>query len=88
MKKPYCGTPLRVFNLPIAIKWEKFVPGSSFFIPCINRGKVERDVIKEANRLQINVLCKHVIERGRYGLRVWRVEHTIPPHSTSPNREA
>ena len=88
MKKPYYGTPLQVFNLPILIKWEAFVPDSSFFIPCIDRGKMERAILQEANRLKINVLCKHVIEQGKYGLRVWRVAGTIGPHSTSPDREA
>jgi hypothetical protein len=27
----------------------------------------------EAARLEIKVLCKQVVEKGKYGLRVWRV---------------
>ena len=74
---------IRIFNLPILIRWDKFSPGSSFFIPCLERGKMERLIKSEADRLKVEVLCKQVIERGVYGLRVWRVDRTIRQHSTS-----
>jgi hypothetical protein len=45
----------------------------SFFVPCLNRAEVEEFALKEAGRLRMEVICKHVVEKGRYGLRVWRV---------------
>jgi len=74
---------MRVFNLPILIRWTKFQPGASFFIPCVDRREVERFVRSEAKRLRLDVVTKQVIEKGVYGLRVWRKEPTIDAHSAS-----
>ena len=63
---------LLLSSLSIHIEWGKFKPGTSFFIPCLNRKEVEEYVRKEANRLRIPVVCKAVVEKGKYGLRVWR----------------
>lgn len=63
---------LLLSSLSIHIEWEKFKPGTSFFIPCLNRREVEHHIRSEANRLRMNVVCKAVVERGKYGLRVWR----------------
>lgn len=75
---------MKIHNLPVLIQWHKFVPGSSFFIPCIDRRDMKRQVLQEARRLRVEVLCKEVIENGVYGLRVWRVDPTITTHSSSP----
>jgi len=72
---------LKIMNLPLLIKWEKFKPGTSFFVPCIDRALTERFVTTEARRLQINIICKHVIEKGKYGVRVWRTDGILEPHS-------
>ena len=64
---------LRLLNLSIWIDWGKFTPGTSFFIPCLDYRPVQEFVEKEAFRLRMQVVCKRVVERGRYGLRVWRV---------------
>ena len=69
-------------NLPLLIQWEKFKPGTSFFVPCIDRALTERFVTTEARRLQINIICKHVIEKGKYGVRVWRIDGILEPHYT------
>jgi hypothetical protein len=63
---------LLLSNLSIHIEWEKFKLGTSFFIPCLNRKEVEEYIRKEAARLRIPVVCKAVVEKGKYGLRVWR----------------
>lgn len=75
---------MKIYNLPILVRWDKFQPGSSFFIPCIDRRAMEKEVLKEANRLKVEVLCKHVVENNMYGLRVWRVPPRMPLHSSSP----
>jgi hypothetical protein len=73
---------LKIMNLPLLIQWEKFKPGTSFFVPCIDRALTERFVTTEARRLQINIICKHVIEKGKYGVRVWRIDGILEPHYT------
>jgi hypothetical protein len=75
---------MKIYNLPILVRWDKFQPGSSFFIPCIDRRAMEKEVLKEAKRLKVEVLCKHVVENNMYGLRVWRVPPRMPLHSSSP----
>ena len=70
---------MRIQNLPIVILWNKFAPGTSFFIPCIDRKGMERMVLSEAKRLKVDVVCKHVVENNMYGLRVWRVAPRIDP---------
>lgn len=68
---------LTILNLPLLIQWEKFKPGTSFFVPCIDRRLTQRFVEAEAARLEIKVLCKQVVEKGKYGLRVWRVDDIL-----------
>jgi len=69
------------------VEWNKFQPGSSLFIPCLDRKGVEKWVLSEARRLEVEVLCKQVVENGVYGLRVWRVVPRMPSHSSSPLSE-
>jgi hypothetical protein len=75
---------MKIQNLSVLVEWDKFVPGWSFFIPCLDRKDMKRQVLQEAKRLKVAVLCKEVIENRVYGLRVWRVGPTIPLHSSSP----
>ena len=77
---------MQVLNLPLLIEWGKFKPGTSFFVPCVDRREVERFVRREARRLQLNVVCKQVVENNILGLRVWRVDASIHPHSSLPVR--
>jgi len=67
--------------LPL-IEWPKFQPGTSFFIPCIDRYRMELFVRREARRIKVDVLIKRVIENGVFGLRVWRLDDTVQPHSS------
>jgi hypothetical protein len=75
---------LTLLGTPLLIRWEKFKPGTSFFVPCIDRRLTLRFVTSEAQRMGFNVICKQVVEKGKYGLRVWRVDATIEPHSSPP----
>ena len=72
---------MEVMGLPLVIEWAKFKPGTSFFIPCVDRKAVERFVKSEVVRHHLSVVCKQVVENGVYGLRVWRIDATVPPHS-------
>jgi hypothetical protein len=73
---------LTILNQPLWIQWDKFKPGTSFFVPCIDRRLTQRFVTTEARRMGFEVVCKQVVEKGKYGLRVWRVNATIDPHSS------
>ena len=68
-------------GLPVLIEWDKFHPGTSMFIPCLDRRAMERFITREVVRHHLSVVCKQVVENGVYGLRVWRVGGTVPPHS-------
>ena len=58
----------------IVVDWEKFVPGSSVFIPCINTSKALKH-ITEAIDVHLNDLEKRIcVENGKYGVRVWRIK--------------
>ena len=61
-------------NLTILLPWKKLEPGQSFFIPCLDRKVHAKTLQKEADRLGISVVIKQVVENGKYGLRVWRLE--------------
>ena len=61
-------------NVPLLIQWKKFKPETSIFVPCIDRALTERFIQTEARRLGLTVICKHVIEKGKYGVRVWRTD--------------
>jgi len=75
---------MKILGLPLLIQWDKFHPGTSFFVPCVDRKLTQRFVEGEAQRLKIDIVCKQVVEKGKYGLRVWRVEPIMVSHSSSP----
>jgi len=58
----------------IVVDWDKFVPGSSIFIPCINTTKAIKHLAKAA-RINTKDIEKRVcVEGGKYGVRVWRMK--------------
>jgi hypothetical protein len=65
---------LKILNQTIIIPWTKLDPGMSCFIPCLDRKQHTKTLLDEAKRIGINVVCKSVVEDGKYGLRLWRVE--------------
>ena len=73
---------MEVMGLSLLIEWDKFHVGTSFFVPCIDRKPVEKFITREACRMKLNVVCKQVVEKGVYGLRVWRVDDIVHPHSS------
>lgn len=73
---------MKVMGLPLLIEWDKFKPGTSFFVPCVDRKTVQKFITREACRMKLDVVTKQVVENGAYGLRVWRVDDIVPPHSS------
>ena len=58
----------------IVVDWDKFVPGSSVFIPCINTTKAI-DHLSKASRINKKDIEKRVcVEGGKCGVRVWRMK--------------
>lgn len=73
---------MKILGMPLLIEWDKLKPGTSFFIPCTDRREIERWVLAEADRIQVPVITKQVVENNIYGLRVWRPDVTVPSHSS------
>ena len=65
---------LKILNQIFLIQWKRFEPEQSIFIPCLDRKAHAQDILEEAERLGIKVICKQVVENEKFGLRVWRVK--------------
>lgn len=59
-------------GIPIKVEWDKFVPGSSVFIPSINTVKAVNHVVRVNKFTKRNIISRVTIEDGKYGVRVWR----------------
>ena len=55
------------------IDWEKFRPGYSFFVPCVDNVAAAKVIDEICYRLKMSVVAKVVVEEGIKGLRVWRL---------------
>ena len=65
--------PLSVMGLTIKIEWDKFEIGTSVFIPCLDVKPVLSHIQHEGMRRRWQIVGKQVVEKGRYGLRCWRI---------------
>lgn len=65
---------MQILNLKVEIPWKQLKPGMSFFVPCLDSKAVADQLSWEASLHSYTVLCKQVVEKGRYGLRCWRVK--------------
>jgi len=65
---------MRVDRIKYGIDWEKFVVGSSFFIPCIHTEACKQKVKQTTKDLRMRVVMKVVIQDGIRGLRIWRTK--------------
>ena len=63
-------TPISIED--IKVEWDKFVPGSSVFIPSINTVKAVNHVVRVNKFTKRNIISRVTIEDGKYGVRVWR----------------
>lgn len=58
----------------VIIDWDKFVPGSSVFIPAINTSKAVNELL-QVTGLGLDAIQRRVcVEGGKYGVRVWRIK--------------
>ena len=64
---------LIILNQIFLIPWNEFEPSMSFFVPCLDGRKHAKTLKIEAERRGYKIICKQVVENGKFGLRVWRV---------------
>jgi hypothetical protein len=64
---------MRIQSKLIEVEWNKFVPYSSFFIPCLDVRAMKQQVKAECKRMKFKVLIKVVTENRIRGIRVWRL---------------
>jgi hypothetical protein len=48
--------------------------GDSFFVPCIDDAEIRRELARISDDFDYALRVERVINRGMYGLRVWRIE--------------
>ena len=60
-------------GVPFRVLWGMFVPGTSMFIPCINTVECGQQLHEIATTHDWTIDTRVVIEKGRWGVRVWRV---------------
>jgi hypothetical protein len=60
-------------GITIRVAWDKFVPGASVFVPCVNTVECVRQ-FHEVSQFNDWVWDSRIgIEGGRWGVRFWRV---------------
>jgi len=60
-------------TVPVVIEWHKFVVGSSFYIPCLDRHAVAKQIVLSAAERNMNVKHRFTLEKGTQGVRFWRI---------------
>ena len=63
-----------IHGIDFKINWRNFVVGSSFFIPCLDPEHAREQIHRATKRLKYATKTQIVIEKGIYGLRVWRIK--------------
>jgi hypothetical protein len=58
----------------IVVDWDKFKPGASVFIPCINTAKAIEHLTRAARITRKDIEQRVRVEDGKYGVRVWRLK--------------
>lgn len=60
-------------SIRVVIKWDKFVVGASFFVPCIDTEKAVVQLKKIATAKGFRIECRVQIENRKMGVRCWRM---------------
>ena len=59
-------------GIRIVLKWDAFVVGASFFVPCINTELAIKQLTTITDNKLQQVTTKIRVENGRLGVRIWR----------------
>jgi len=65
---------IKIHGIPFKINWGKFLPYSSFFIPCLDTKNATATVRKVCVKKKYKVRIKTVVENKIRGIRVWRLK--------------
>jgi hypothetical protein len=57
----------------MVVDWDKFLSGTSLFIPCVNTKEAYQQVLEVTKLGKHEVVSKVMVENGKYGVRIWRV---------------
>ncbi len=57
----------------IVVDWDKFLTGTSLFIPCINTKKAYAQLLEVTKLGKHEVVSRVTVESGKYGIRIWRL---------------
>jgi hypothetical protein len=60
-------------GLLIPIRWTDFKQHTSFFIPCVKCTRLRNQIIDKAEKANVVIEHKEVVEKGVKGIRVWRL---------------
>jgi len=60
-------------GIRIVIDWEKFVVGTSVFVPCLDVRQAMADIADASGIPKANLAKRVCIEQDMYGVRVWRI---------------
>ena len=60
-------------TVQVVVEWHKFVVGSSFYIPCLDRQGIADQITASADERGMKVKSRFVLERGTQGVRFWRI---------------
>lgn len=69
--QPY-SKPINPDGVEIKVRWSVFPVGASVFIPAINLSKLIRQMQREANLRELQLVHAERIEAGKLGVRFWR----------------
>jgi len=62
---------MEVEQITYVIDWDRFIPGSSFFIPCLDPKKATKIVMAATTEKGFKVYIRKELHEGISGLRVW-----------------
>ena len=57
----------------IIVNWNRFVVGSSIFIPCVDVEEAKKQVLEVTRRRSMKIKAIPRVENGMFGVRFWRL---------------
>ena len=56
----------------VVVNWDKFLPNTSVFIPCVNTDNAKQQIKHVCDDLGYETTIKIVFDNGKLGVRIWR----------------
>lgn len=68
---------MQTHGIQVDVPLDKFLVGTSFFVPGVDRDKLEAHIRREMKRMKIPVVIRQVVENRTLGVRVWRMPKAV-----------